>query len=493
MNRIKDAFLMRSNLTKLIMNLLTECHNTVNMEKPRRYQGAVDKEMICCVCLEALKEFKEPKELPCGHVNCKSCLEGLIQHSSGAQLTCPTCRSKTEVPNNDISSFPGATFAESRNSEIQGAILSKNVTEKLLVGHESYVIIELQLATAGKEFQFETSKMETELVPILRSDLEVMGRIESISINQIKVNFTPRIRGKHKLNVKVDGAQIKNSPFMLVVTMPPTCLTEPVCTLVTGLQQPTSVIYSKGKVLTTETMRKTVREINAQNYLGRGLKHSAPLKAQDCQVILPHQLREANGLAVDSEENLYISAAHQVQKFNRNESRIIKTVGCCGSGQAEFMNPSGLGISCEDELYVCDSNNHRIQVFDLELKFQRSFGSQGKAAGEFCYPTSIAFDSTGQIFIADSMNSRIECFSPKAECHLYSIEHKNLGTPTGLLMHYDHIYVADYHNHRITVMTQAGEFVTIFGSEHMKFPEGIAMDEDGFLYVTSDHSNIVIF
>ena len=477
------------------MNLLTECHNTVNMEKPRRYQGAVDKEMICCVCLEALKEVKEPKELPCGHVNCKSCLEGLIQHNSGAQLTCPTCRSKTEVPNNDISSFPGAKFAESRNSEIQGAILSKNVTEKLLVGHESYVIIELQLATAGKKFQFEISKMKAELVPILHSesDLEVMGKIESISINQIKVNFTPRIRGKHKLKVKVDGAQIKNSPFMLMVTMPPTWLTEPVCTLVTGLQQPTSVVYSKGKVITTETMGETVREINIRNYLGRGLENIAPLKANDCRTIFQHQLSKVNGLVIDSEENLYISAAHQVQKFNRNESCVIKTVGCYGSGQAEFMNPSGLGISYEDELYVCDSNNHRIQVFDLELQFQRSFGKQGRAAGQFCYPTSIAFDSTGQIFIADSMNNRIQCFTPKAQCHLYSIEHKNLGTPTGLLMHNDHIYVTDYHNHRVTVMTQTGEFVTIFGSEHVKFPEGIAMDEDGFLYITSDHSNIVVF
>ena len=474
------------------MNLLTECHNTVNMEKPRRNQEAVDKEMICCVCLEALKEFKEPKELPCGHINCKSCLEGLIQHSSGAQLTCPTCRSITEVPNNDVSSFPGAKFAESRNSEIQGVILSKNASEKLLVGHESYVIIELQLDTAGKEFRFETSKVEAELVPILRSDLGVMGRIESTYLNQIKIKFTPRVRGKHKLKVKIDGGQIKNSPFMMAVTMPPTWLTGPVCTLVTSLQQPTSVVYSKGKVLTAETMGGTVREINVHNYLGCSHNNSTPLKAKDCQAILPHQLREVNGLAVDSEENLYISAAHQVQKFNRNED-CIKMVGCYGSGQADFMNPSGLGISCEAELYVCDSNNHRIQVFNLELQFQRSFGSQGKAAGQFCYPTSIAFDSNGQIFIADSMNHRIQCFSPKAECHLYNIEHKNLGTPTGLLIHYDHIYVTDYHNRRVTVMTQAGEFVTIFGSEHVKFPEGIAIDENGFLYVTSDHSKIVVF
>lgn len=461
------------------------------MEKCRRNQEVVDEEMTCPVCKDAMKVFKEPKELPCGHAYCKSCLEGILQHMyscSGAQLICPMCRRKTNVPNNDVSTLPAATFAEVRSTEIQGAIVSKTLTEKLLVGHESHVIIDLQLATTGKEFLFESSRIEAELVPVLRADLSILARIEPISANQIKVMFVPRIRGKHKLTVKVDGAQVMNSPFMLVATMPPTSLTEPICTLVTGLQQPTSVVYSKGKVLTTETMGEKVIEIDVHN-LGQ---NRAPLQAGDCRVIL-HQQNEVKGLALDSDENLYISTAHQVQKFCRNGTRIIKTVGSYGTGQTEFMKPSGLGISREGELYVCDSNNHRIQVFDLELQFQRLFGSQGKATGQFCYPTSIAFDSSSQIYIADSMNHRIQCFSPKAERHLHTIEHKNLDTPTGLLIHNDHIYVTDYHNHRVMVMALAGDLVTSFGSEHVRFPEGIAVDEEGYLYVTSDHSEIVVF
>ncbi len=128
-------------------------------------------------------------------------------------------------------------------------------------------------------------------------------------------------------------------------------------------------------------------------------------------------------------------------------------VGCYGTGRAEFKNPSELAISCEGELYACDTNNYRIQVFDLELEFQRSFGSQEKAAGQFCYPTSIAFDSDGQLYITDSvsMNHWIQCFSPKPEYHLYNTEHTNLDAPTGLLIHDDHIYTTDYHNHRVMV------------------------------------------
>ena len=468
------------------MNLLIESHNKVNMEKPRRYQEAEDKEMTCSVCLDVFKEFKEPKKLPCGHIYCKRCLEGLILHSSGALLTCPTCRNKTEVPNKDVSNFPAAVL-EVRTINIQGAVV--DTKEKLMVGQEGYVIIDLQVATAGKGFQLETSKLEAELLPVLCSDLGIRGRIESISLNQIKVTVTPRIRGKHKVIIRVDGAHIMNSPFMIMVTMPPTWLTEPVCTLVSGLEQLTSVIYSKGKVLTTEAMGDKVTKIDVHN-LGHRLKNSVPLQAADRQILL-HGLNEASGLACDLEDNLYVSVAHEVQKFSK-DGRHIKTVGCFGTGPAEFMNPSGLGINCEGELYVCDSHNHRLQVFDLELNFKRSFGSQGKAAGHFCYPNNIAFNSNGQIHIADSMNNRIECFSPK-ECYLHTIKHKNLSTPTGLLIHDDHIYVTDYHNHRVMVMNPAGDFVTTFGSEHVKFPEGIAVDEDGFLYVTTDHSKIVVF
>ena len=448
--------------------------------------------MTCSVCFETLNIFKEPKKLPCSHIYCKECLKGLILHSREAQFTCPVCRSKIEVPNDDVNSFPTAVFEVNRSTDIQGVIV--DTKEKLLVGHESHVIIDLTtIALAGsvrKQFSFESSRIEAELISILDSSLGIkLGRVESVSRNRIKVTFTPRTRGKHKLIIKVDEAQIVNSPFMLKVTMPPKQMAEPLCTLVTGLEQPTSVIYSKEKVLATEKEGERVTEIDVDN-LGHSLKSCSEFSRR-LQVLLCN-LNGVNGLAHDTGDILYVSTAHQVHKFSRN-GRCVATVGCYGTGQAEFMHPSGLRVNNKGELYVCDSNNHRIQVFDLELNFKRSFGSQGTAPGQFCYPNNIAFDSNGQVYIADSMNYRIQCFTSKPECHLYNIEHKNLSSPTGLLIHNDHIYVTDYHNHKVMVMTLSGDVVVIIGSEHLKFPEGITMDEDGFLYVTSDHSNIVVF
>ena len=61
-------------------------------------------------------------------------------------------------------------------------------------------------------------------------------------------------------------------------------------------------------------------------------------------------------------------------------------------------------------LMVCDSLNHRIQVFDLSGKFVAKFGSKGSGMGEFIEPVSVAVLSDGKIVVTDLYNSRIQIF-----------------------------------------------------------------------------------
>ena len=61
-------------------------------------------------------------------------------------------------------------------------------------------------------------------------------------------------------------------------------------------------------------------------------------------------------------------------------------------------------------LMVCDTNNHRIQVFDLSGKFVAKFGTKGRGIGEFDTPVSVAILSDGKIVVSDLNNSRIQIF-----------------------------------------------------------------------------------
>ena len=65
----------------------------------------LEKEVTCPLCLDI---FKEPKKLPCDHVYCKECLRGLALRSLNATISCPECRTLTQVPGNDVNNFTTA-------------------------------------------------------------------------------------------------------------------------------------------------------------------------------------------------------------------------------------------------------------------------------------------------------------------------------------------------------------------------------------------------
>ncbi|NWR57760.1 TRI59 protein, partial [Bucorvus abyssinicus] len=70
-----------------------------------------EEELTCSICYSL---FEDPRVLPCSHTFCRSCLEGVVQVSSGVPfwrslrvpLKCPNCRSLVEIPTGGIESLP---------------------------------------------------------------------------------------------------------------------------------------------------------------------------------------------------------------------------------------------------------------------------------------------------------------------------------------------------------------------------------------------------
>ena len=59
---------------------------------------------------------------------------------------------------------------------------------------------------------------------------------------------------------------------------------------------------------------------------------------------------------------------------------------------------------------VCDENNHRIQVFEVNGNFIGKFGSKGKKIGRFSRPLSSAVLSDGRIVVTEFYNHRVQIF-----------------------------------------------------------------------------------
>ena len=86
-------------------------------------------------------------------------------------------------------------------------------------------------------------------------------------------------------------------------------------------------------------------------------------------------------------------------------------------------------------------------------------------------------------------------FTP-AEQFLFVIGgHRNqpFDRPLSLVIHEELMYITECPSHRVSVMTTLGELVARFGEGYLQKPEGIAIDDDGYVYVTSHRSKILVF
>jgi DNA-binding beta-propeller fold protein YncE len=94
-----------------------------------------------------------------------------------------------------------------------------------------------------------------------------------------------------------------------------------------------------------------------------------PLAAED------GLFRQPTDVAWDSKGNIYITDGYinsRVAKFDKNGDW-VKQWGAKGNGQGQFNLPHSIAIDRNDNVYVGDRSNRRIQVFDTEGKFLRQF------------------------------------------------------------------------------------------------------------------------
>lgn len=170
-----------------------------------------------------------------------------------------------------------------------------------------------------------------------------------------------------------------------------------------------------------------------------------------------------------------------------------------GSDNGKFDMPFGITKDLNGTLYVIDSQNTRVQVFDSNGSFLTKWGSSGSNPGQFHLPSEIAIDSSGNVYISDSGNDRIQKFNRTGT---FISEWGTAGTgdgqfngPIGIALDLeDNIYVADAENNRIQKFNETGGFMTSWGAAgtgegQFKEPFGITINNKGNIFVTELQNN----
>ncbi len=189
--------------------------------------------------------------------------------------------------------------------------------------------------------------------------------------------------------------------------------------------------------------------------------------------------------ALDSNTNVYVTDEylHRITVFNK-DGDYLSHWGTHGSGDGELNRPAGIVIR-DDIIYLVDSQNHRVQKFTLDGQFISKFGSHGSGPGQFDTPWGICLDKEDNIFVADWRNDRIQSFTNDGQWlasfgqpgsggdATVAREHGGIrvvsrpvgffNRPTGVAVDKDgDIYVADWLNNRVQVLTPEGRFITEF-------------------------------
>ena len=298
-----------------------------------------------------------------------------------------------------------------------------------------------------------------------------------ISSSQYKISYVAFIRGKHELYVKVNSLELQGSPFNITVYPDPKFFHLPTfpITILTKLDDPSSIIVKdSGELIVSEV---------------RGDKISI-IKGDSRQVFLKLTNLAPSCIVTDADTNFYLTREHKLLKFN-HQGDLINHIGCNKSGYANnrFNNPRGVTLY-KEMLYVCDSDNHRIQVFDLNLRYNKTIGSKGNGSLQFEAPFDVKFDFAGNMYVAEMENERVQVIDHRGKfVRVFGEEGKvDLDGPTGLAIIDKYVYVADWKGHRITVYNTLGEFVASFGKEgngtgEFHYPYCVTAGADGYIYV----------
>ena len=301
--------------------------------------------------------------------------------------------------------------------------------------------------------------------------------------SRYEVTYTPVSRGRHKLHVQVNDKEINGSSFTVTVYPDPKQLGDPVRT-VTGLDWPYGIAFNNRE------------EMIISEYLGHRLSildtRGQKIRTFGSRGDSPHQMIGPAGIATDDSGNIYVSSRHKLQKFT-STGELIKCVGRKGGKEGEFDDPRGLTLR-DNLVYVCDRNNNRIQVFDLDLNFVRSIGSHGSGRGEFDAPSDVKFDTAGNMYVAEWGNKRVQVMDSSGR-FIREFGRGKLSLPLGLLIADKYVYVSDVSGRCIVVYETSGQYVTSFGrcggnEGECRFPYCITSCVDGFIHVCNDRVQI---
>ena len=135
--------------------------------------------------------------------------------------------------------------------------------------------------------------------------------------------------------------------------------------------------------------------------------------------------------------------------------------GSQGTAAGQFNYPTNVARGGDGRIYVTDSMNFRVQVFDPDGQFLSMFGHLGDGSGDFNRPKGVSVDSEGHVYVVEGLNDVVQIFDGDGRLLLdFGESGKGPGQfwlPSGIAIVNDIVYVADAANRRVQLFEYVSE------------------------------------
>jgi hypothetical protein len=211
----------------------------------------------------------------------------------------------------------------------------------------------------------------------------------------------------------------------------------------------------------------------------------------------------AHGVHMGPDDTIWLTddADHTVRQCTL-DGRVLLTIGIPGRPSAymsglPFHRCTHTALSPQGDIYVADGyGNACVHKFAPNGKLLKSWGTPGSDPGEFNIVHNIACDDDGWVYVADRENHRVQVFDGEGR---YETQWNNLHRPCGLFMtggRCPFCFVGELGpvmpvnrdvpnlGPRISILDRTGKRLGRFGGPaNFMAPHGLAVDSHGDLYV----------
>ena len=187
---------------------------------------------------------------------------------------------------------------------------------------------------------------------------------------------------------------------------------------------------------------------------------------------------------------VFVSHNHCILVYQL-DGKFVSSIGSKGSGELQFNYPRGLSTDeYNNDIYICDADNHRIQIISDNLQFKSQFGKD-----TLHYPRDIEHYKDN-IFILDRSNPCLHIYNRDLVLQQRVVtrgEGQQVSNPLFFFIdNFGNVLITDIDSNSILILNSEFEFIHKIS---VSLPMGITMDRDDKIIVTSyaSHNCLQLF